>query len=138
MEVESRASPEEFEFDQLLGEGGFVKVFLVRPKDDLLIREEMIRWEAGGRVGGGTEVAAGTRGGDVLRAMKVMLSRAHAQLKRRHAGRLDNVDSLFGAAMKVMAKSRVVAGRQVEHIQQERKLLQRVNYPFIVRLQWAF
>ena len=41
-------------------------------------------------------------------------------------------------AMKVMSKYRVIDEQQVEHIQQERKLLQRVDHPFIVALEWAF
>lgn len=40
--------------------------------------------------------------------------------------------------MKVMAKSRVVAEQQVEHVQQERKLLQRLDHPFVVSLEYAF
>jgi serine/threonine protein kinase len=37
-----------------------------------------------------------------------------------------------------MHKARVVAEKQVEHIQQERKLLQRIDHPFIISLEWAF
>ena len=40
--------------------------------------------------------------------------------------------------MKVMAKDRVVAENQVEHIQQERKLLQKVEHPCVVALEYAF
>ncbi|KAF0687562.1 Aste57867_20681 [Aphanomyces stellatus] len=41
-------------------------------------------------------------------------------------------------AMKVLKKEHVVAKSQVEHTRTERKLLQAIDHPFIVRLRYAF
>ncbi|RHY75987.1 hypothetical protein DYB34_013472, partial [Aphanomyces astaci] len=41
-------------------------------------------------------------------------------------------------AMKVLKKQHVVAKAQVEHTRTERKLLQDIDHPFIVRLRYAF
>ncbi|CAK4081060.1 unnamed protein product [Aphanomyces euteiches] len=41
-------------------------------------------------------------------------------------------------AMKVLKKEHVVAKAQVEHTRTERKLLQAIDHPFIVRLRYAF
>ncbi|ETV94244.1 AGC protein kinase, variant [Aphanomyces invadans] len=41
-------------------------------------------------------------------------------------------------AMKVLKKEHVVAKSQVEHTRTERKLLQDIDHPFIVRLRYAF
>jgi serum/glucocorticoid-regulated kinase 2 len=41
-------------------------------------------------------------------------------------------------AMKVLSKSAVVDRKQVEHTRTERRILSRINHPFIVKLHFAF
>jgi serine/threonine protein kinase len=76
---DARVCPEDFEIRNVLGKGGFGKVFLVckADRDDLL-------------------------------------------------------------AMKVMNKASIIEKDQIEHIQQERRVLQAVHHPFIISLEYAF
>lgn len=109
----TRVSQEDFETDSLLGEGAFGKVWLVRPKAHL---EQL--------AGAAAAAAPATPGVDGEPSPGVGSIRLAAPKKL--------------LAMKVMAKVRVVAEQQVEHVQQERKLLQRLDHPFIVSLEYAF
>ena len=111
---EPRVSQEDFEVNSLLGEGAFGRVWLVRPKEHLtIVSEPEPELESAMPSTPGSPAVLLHRGLDVSRARRWM-------------------------AMKVMAKSRVIAEQQVEHVQQERKLLQRLDHPFIVSLEYAF
>lgn len=41
-------------------------------------------------------------------------------------------------AMKVLSKADIVKRKQVEHTKTERRVLGRINHPFIIRLHYAF
>jgi serine/threonine protein kinase len=90
----SRVGLDDFDIQRLLGEGAFGKVWLTRPKDELM-----------------------SQGADGSSAHTV------------HPPWL---------ALKVMSKQRVLAEKQSEHMQQERKLLQRCDHPFVIALHFAF
>ena len=109
-EDDTRVSQEDFEVDSLLGEGAFGKVWLVRPKAHLELTDAALAAAAPMTPGADADPPAEASS---LVPQKLL-------------------------AMKVMAKTRVVAEQQVEHVQQERKLLQRLDHPFIVSLEYAF
>ena len=112
---EPRVSQEDFEVNSLLGEGAFGRVWLVRPKEHLtIVSEPEPDLESATPGTPGTPAAVVHHGLGFSRASRSWM------------------------AMKVMAKSRVIAEQQVEHVQQERKLLQRLDHPFVVSLEYAF
>lgn len=50
--------------------------------------------------------------------------------------RKKNGEKLF--AMKVLTKSNVIKRKQVEHTKTERRVLENIDHPFIVKLHYAF
>ena len=113
--------------NSLLGEGAFGRVWLVRPKEHLLtiLSEPEPEAEPEPEPKSATPSTPGAPGDHGRDDHLVPDAPPVSHAKR-------------WMAMKVMAKSRVVAEQQVEHVQQERKLLQRLDHPFVVSLEYAF
>jgi hypothetical protein len=122
--VETRVSQEDFEVDSLLGEGAFGKVWLVRPKEHLGAAAAAAAASTGVGVAPGTPSTPGNRGADVEAEAEAV---GEAEAEGAAWPQQAEGHSKGWMAMKVMAKSRVIAEQQVEHVQQERKLLQRLG-----------
>ena len=123
--AETRVSQEDFEVDSLLGEGAFGKVWLVRPKEHLgAAAAAAAAASTGVGVAPGTPSTPGNRGADVEAEAEAV---GEAEAEGAAWPQQAEGHSKGWMAMKVMAKSRVIAEQQVEHVQQERKLLQRLG-----------
>ncbi len=56
------------------------------------------------------------------------------QMVRKKEG--ENKDKIF--AMKILKKEAIIARNQVEHTKAERKILEEIDHPFLMKLHYAF